>query len=396
MDSLNQDKGRIIRHKTLCRHKEKCYRKNPDHLAEFSHPHLEDILEGQLDVENPVLPRYLSFQCDRSLVEIQIKILQKVLKRERDSSSSSSSSQPVQQVTSPVQRHVPLSLPLAPPSSPALASIDLTLDDSDKEEEIGISKKRLPSPTSVQESKSKFESSPKRSRQDILSPNYSVRQQLQQDKYQQPSTSYNNVQKSPIIPEPPKIEPRQNDYSQPSTSGRSNYQLSPSPRVQNYNTQKSPSVRALLQMEAEQHDDLQSTKLNNYQANSPRTHQKTSSTHQPNNLHKQNNYDEQKKTSSSQNSCGNNLPVSQSPKPSGSNQNNLQPSPLTARSRQNNTDQQLYKRKLNYQQDSNANKSSQQSTSSHDNSQAFASSTPIKKPSQDNSQASTSSSIFLH
>ncbi|XP_044010611.1 probable tyrosyl-DNA phosphodiesterase [Aphidius gifuensis] len=313
MDSINQRRGQIIRHKPLCQKKEHCYIGIESHLSNFSHPHLEDVLEGQLDVENPVLPPDVEFPWGYTIVTSQIKKLQKILRKERDSSSS----------------------------SPSVVCIDLTLDDSeddsDDKKKNKTSKKRLPNPKSVQESKNKYESSAKRSRQDVQSSNNSVRQQLQQDKYQQPSTSS---------------------------------------RVQNYNAQKSPSVRELLQMNSKQYDDLQSIKLNNYQANGLRTHKKTSSACQPKNLYKQNNYDEQKKTFNSKNSCGNNLPVSQSLQPSRSiNQNNLQPSSLTATSRQNNTDQQLYKKKLNYQQDSGTKKSSQQSTSSHDNSQASTSST---------------------
>ncbi|KAF7988356.1 hypothetical protein HCN44_000929 [Aphidius gifuensis] len=74
------DKGRIIRHKTLCRHKEKCYRKNPDHLAEFSHPHLEELLKDKIhkDVDfNELLPENCK---DKGLMIKQLQQLQVILR----------------------------------------------------------------------------------------------------------------------------------------------------------------------------------------------------------------------------------------------------------------------------------------------------------------------------
>nr|XP_012232122.1 PREDICTED: LOW QUALITY PROTEIN: probable tyrosyl-DNA phosphodiesterase [Linepithema humile] len=70
--------------KQPCPFMEKCYRKNPIHFSEMSHPHLEKLLINQLDgiIE---IPEVLCFTCnDRTQLMDQLKVLQIVLRKERD------------------------------------------------------------------------------------------------------------------------------------------------------------------------------------------------------------------------------------------------------------------------------------------------------------------------
>nr|XP_012232123.1 PREDICTED: probable tyrosyl-DNA phosphodiesterase [Linepithema humile] len=70
--------------KQRCPFMEKCYRKNPIHFSEMSHPHLEKLLINQLDgiIE---IPEVLHFTCDdRTQLMDQLKVLQMVLRKERD------------------------------------------------------------------------------------------------------------------------------------------------------------------------------------------------------------------------------------------------------------------------------------------------------------------------
>ncbi|XP_043598871.1 probable tyrosyl-DNA phosphodiesterase isoform X3 [Bombus pyrosoma] len=77
--------------KKQCPYMEKCYRKNPIHFNEMSHPHLEKIVVNQLEGEIQV-PEELDFECsDRCLLKDQLKILQMVLRKNRNSDGSSSS-----------------------------------------------------------------------------------------------------------------------------------------------------------------------------------------------------------------------------------------------------------------------------------------------------------------
>nr|XP_033187797.1 probable tyrosyl-DNA phosphodiesterase [Bombus vancouverensis nearcticus] len=77
--------------KKQCPYMEKCYRKNPIHFNEMSHPHLEKIVVNQLEGEIRV-PEELNFECsDRCLLKDQLKILQIVLRKNRNSDGSSSS-----------------------------------------------------------------------------------------------------------------------------------------------------------------------------------------------------------------------------------------------------------------------------------------------------------------
>ncbi|KYQ49416.1 putative tyrosyl-DNA phosphodiesterase, partial [Trachymyrmex zeteki] len=70
--------------KKLCPFMEKCYRKNPIHFDEMSHPHLEKLLVDQLDGTIEI-PEVLHFACnDRSQLLDQLKVLQMVLRRERN------------------------------------------------------------------------------------------------------------------------------------------------------------------------------------------------------------------------------------------------------------------------------------------------------------------------
>ncbi|XP_034171355.2 tyrosyl-DNA phosphodiesterase glaikit [Osmia lignaria lignaria] len=75
--------------KKKCPYMEKCYRKNPIHFNEMSHPHLEKIVRHQLEGEIQ-LPEELDFECsDRSLVVDQLRILQMVLKKQKNNSENS-------------------------------------------------------------------------------------------------------------------------------------------------------------------------------------------------------------------------------------------------------------------------------------------------------------------
>ncbi|XP_017788235.1 PREDICTED: probable tyrosyl-DNA phosphodiesterase [Habropoda laboriosa] len=74
--------------KKPCPYMEKCYRKNPIHFNEMSHPHLEKIVKNQLEDEIRI-PEKLDFECsDRSLLLDQLKLLQIVLRKERYGSGS--------------------------------------------------------------------------------------------------------------------------------------------------------------------------------------------------------------------------------------------------------------------------------------------------------------------
>lgn len=65
-----------------CPYMEKCYRKNPIHFGEMSHPHLEDLVKDQL-VGEIEIPDTLSFECkDRELLMDQLKILQIVFRKQ--------------------------------------------------------------------------------------------------------------------------------------------------------------------------------------------------------------------------------------------------------------------------------------------------------------------------
>ncbi|XP_016773575.1 probable tyrosyl-DNA phosphodiesterase isoform X2 [Apis mellifera] len=79
----------INNEKKPCPYMEKCYRRNPIHFNEMSHPHLETIVIKQLEGEIQV-PEKLDFECsDRSLLLDQLKILQIILRREKAGSDSS-------------------------------------------------------------------------------------------------------------------------------------------------------------------------------------------------------------------------------------------------------------------------------------------------------------------
>ncbi|CAL1685319.1 unnamed protein product [Lasius platythorax] len=70
--------------KKPCPFMEKCYRKNPIHFSEMSHPHLEKLLINQLDGTIEI-PKVLHFACnDRSQLLDQLKVLQMVLRKERE------------------------------------------------------------------------------------------------------------------------------------------------------------------------------------------------------------------------------------------------------------------------------------------------------------------------
>ncbi|XP_076641218.1 tyrosyl-DNA phosphodiesterase glaikit [Halictus rubicundus] len=78
--------------KKKCPYMEKCYRKNPIHFNEMSHPHLEKLVINQLEGEINV-PDDPGFECsDRSLLIDQLKILQMVLKKQKSSNQSKTQS----------------------------------------------------------------------------------------------------------------------------------------------------------------------------------------------------------------------------------------------------------------------------------------------------------------
>ncbi|XP_053973782.1 probable tyrosyl-DNA phosphodiesterase [Hylaeus volcanicus] len=73
--------------KKLCPYMEKCYRKNPIHFKEMSHPHLEKIVVNYLETK---IPDDLDFECsDRSLLKDQLNVLRMVMIKERNSGTSS-------------------------------------------------------------------------------------------------------------------------------------------------------------------------------------------------------------------------------------------------------------------------------------------------------------------
>ncbi|CAK9804694.1 Probable tyrosyl-DNA phosphodiesterase [Anthophora quadrimaculata] len=75
--------------KKPCPYMERCYRKNPIHFNEMSHPHLEKIVRNQLEGEIQI-PEVLDFECtDRSLLVDQLKVLQMVLRKEKNNSGTS-------------------------------------------------------------------------------------------------------------------------------------------------------------------------------------------------------------------------------------------------------------------------------------------------------------------
>lgn len=74
--------------KQKCPYMEKCYRKNPIHFSEMSHPHLEKLVIDQLEGAIKV-PEDVGFECsDTSLLMDQLKVLQMVLRKERNKSGS--------------------------------------------------------------------------------------------------------------------------------------------------------------------------------------------------------------------------------------------------------------------------------------------------------------------
>ncbi|KAL2726846.1 putative tyrosyl-DNA phosphodiesterase isoform X1 [Vespula squamosa] len=86
---MNTAMNRVkINVRNKCPFMEKCYRKNPIHFAEMSHPHLERLVIDQLD-DTINVPDVLDFECDRSLLLDQLKVIQIVMRRERDKDKDS-------------------------------------------------------------------------------------------------------------------------------------------------------------------------------------------------------------------------------------------------------------------------------------------------------------------
>ncbi|XP_076760498.1 tyrosyl-DNA phosphodiesterase glaikit [Xylocopa sonorina] len=76
--------------KKQCPYMEKCYRQNPIHFNEMSHPHLEKIIANQLEGEIKI-PEKLNFDCtDRLRLRNQLKVLQMVLRKEKNRNEGSS------------------------------------------------------------------------------------------------------------------------------------------------------------------------------------------------------------------------------------------------------------------------------------------------------------------
>ncbi|KAK0177350.1 hypothetical protein PV328_001414 [Microctonus aethiopoides] len=70
--------------KKICPFQEKCYRKNPIHFDEMSHPHLEKLLNGKLN-ETITIPSNLDFDCpDEQQLLDQLKVLQMVLRKKNN------------------------------------------------------------------------------------------------------------------------------------------------------------------------------------------------------------------------------------------------------------------------------------------------------------------------
>ncbi|XP_050327874.1 probable tyrosyl-DNA phosphodiesterase [Bactrocera neohumeralis] len=73
-----------------CPYGEQCYRKNPIHFGEFSHPHLDEIYAKGLDPETKkyVIPDELFMTAE--LIETQLKLLEKLFPKAGPSSTASS------------------------------------------------------------------------------------------------------------------------------------------------------------------------------------------------------------------------------------------------------------------------------------------------------------------
>ncbi|KAG7198398.1 hypothetical protein KM043_005788 [Ampulex compressa] len=85
--------------KKKCPYMEKCYRKNPIHFNEMSHPHLEKLVINQL-VGTIEIPEVLDFECaDRSLLLDQLKVLQMVLRTARDKNKENAVSEEKDEVS---------------------------------------------------------------------------------------------------------------------------------------------------------------------------------------------------------------------------------------------------------------------------------------------------------
>lgn len=61
-----------------CSYGEGCYRRNPVHLGEFCHPHLESLLLNQETSINLKIPDSFMAKVDRSLLLDQLKVLQRI------------------------------------------------------------------------------------------------------------------------------------------------------------------------------------------------------------------------------------------------------------------------------------------------------------------------------
>ncbi|XP_054729910.1 probable tyrosyl-DNA phosphodiesterase [Anastrepha obliqua] len=72
-----------------CHYGEQCYRKNPKHFDEFSHPHLDKIYENGLDSKTNkyVIPDDLFMSAE--LIETQLKLLEKLFPKTKSRGSSS-------------------------------------------------------------------------------------------------------------------------------------------------------------------------------------------------------------------------------------------------------------------------------------------------------------------
>ncbi|XP_049883288.1 probable tyrosyl-DNA phosphodiesterase [Pectinophora gossypiella] len=92
--------------KKECSYGETCYRRNPAHFREFSHPHLENILDTSTG-DDYVIPDRLSLQRHMIIEQLEV-IIEKQLyepKRQKDECTSASTTE-TQQPSQPSQKYV--------------------------------------------------------------------------------------------------------------------------------------------------------------------------------------------------------------------------------------------------------------------------------------------------
>ncbi|XP_061725715.1 probable tyrosyl-DNA phosphodiesterase [Cydia pomonella] len=106
-DNMEVDKN-AKRVKKVCSYGDKCYRRNPAHLREFSHPHLEAILDAS-DGGDYSIPPELSLQRQLVLEQLEIIVQKKLYEPQSSSTSTTRPKTPeppsVKQPTKPTTDH---------------------------------------------------------------------------------------------------------------------------------------------------------------------------------------------------------------------------------------------------------------------------------------------------